>query len=190
MGKISIKDQKEFTLNSVRFKSKGGLSIEYQMQTENGTIVDCSIDSNEEAHPDLMNLIDKMKEPIVISANGLTAMNVLLENDIILDQKIKPAAIKNLKESLLEGLLDQVRIHGVHFYHIDDGMKVKITGGFDSDLGYAAINTPQIGFKEMKHSFQEELEKTLEVLQKEVYKYVADNKRAQQDMFDEDNKAA
>jgi len=190
MAKISFKSEKEFTLNSVKFKSKGGLLIEYQMQTGNGSIVDCSLDTNEEAHPDLMDLIDQMKEPIIFCANGLAGVNVLLGKKMILDQKIKDSAIKELKKDLLSAMFDDVRIHGVHFYHINDGMKVKITGGFDSPLGYAAINTPQIGFQEIKHGFEEALEKTLETLQNEVYKYIADNKRAQLDMFDEDNQEA
>ena len=185
MGKIKI-DEKEFILNKVRFKNTGGVSIEYQMETERGTPIDCSIDSDEEAHPDMTCLLDKMKEPVVFTANGFASMRAILsKKNLLLKSDIKEKAIKDFEKELTKEMFSSVRVTGVHFYHINDGIKVKITGGFDSPLGYAAINTPQIGFDEVKHGFEEELEKVLKTLQEEVYKYVVENKRAQLEMFDD-----
>ena len=193
MGKIEIKNQKEFTLNQVKFENNGGISAEFQFeaQGDNGkTLIDSSIKCEDLPHPHLTKLIDHFKKPIIMCANGFVGSNAVLKNKLILEKGIKDSAIDSFKKDIEDILSDHVRIHGVHLYHRDSGTTIKVTGGFDSELGYAAINTPEIRFDEVRFGFEDEIREAVEKLISEVFKYIVKGKRAQLDAFSEEDKAA
>lgn len=191
MGKIQIKTQNEFTLNKVKFPGSGGLEVDFQLETvgqDGKSVANLNYTCDDQPHPTLLEILEEMKYAVAFSANLIAPIDVMLkEGNAILDPKIKKKTLNDQRESLKAQLFKDVRVTGISFNHNNEGYKVKITGGFDSPLGYSAINTPAIGFQEDKHGFEVALEDALERLQVEVFEYIANNKRAQLDMFDADD---
>lgn len=186
-----MNSKKEFTLNKVKFPNNGGIHVEFQAESEgaNGkSIGEYTFDCDDAVHPVLLEIRDRFREAVMFSANGLAPINIMLDKgNILLDQKLGKESVEDYKETVKKTALESIRVTGIHLYHTSNGIKVKVSGGFDSPLGYSALNTPQITFEECKHGFEEEMENDVEDLITEVFKYVVENKRAQLEMFNGDN---
>jgi len=169
---MSIKIEREdFTLNQVRFVNGATLEVSFQgkTETENGkSIRQFAVKCEDPIHGDLLELIDGLKEPIAFSAN------------------VSYGTKKGAKEKVHE----KIKVTSINFYHLDEGYRVKITGGFGSALGYAGLTTQPIGFTDNKFGFEEELQKTLDSLIDEVYQYLIENKSAQHSMSFDSKEAA
>ena len=192
MGTINIKSISEFTLNKVkRLKNDAGITVEWQMETNTDhgkTVHDMVTKGSVPPHLDLLKCLENLKQVVAFSAGLMgPAEQLLSKKNLLLDKSVKPKALSERLETYKKEVYENITVSGVSYQHKDDGFTSIITGGYTGPLGYSNHNTPLIGFEEVKHGWEEEIEEVLEDLKTEVFKYVIKGKCAQMDMFDTDS---
>ena len=181
---MRVPSEEAFTLSKVKVISGGGLDVHYEVEEICGAEVyreNYHLASSKEIHPDLQKKLDNLK-PILARIFHLSFFKTLMD----VPEFKATAKQKDLAKKEFENILKKIRVTGVSLSGKDENVGVVITGVFEADTKQVmAINTHRIKFATETYGFEEELEKNVGELEKEVYAFLFKNKKAQLELFDE-----
>ena len=178
----TIPTEKDFNLSKVKLLPKGGIQAEYQVtQTVDGenSLIDRNETCTRDVHPDLLGLFDDLRN-IVGRVFNITSFLTLFDTD---EMKLTDAK-KMIARKFADELLGKIEVRGISWSGTDDNVGVIITSVFETPNGLkTCINTPRIKMAQISFGFEEELEKIVEEVKKEVYAYLFKGKQAQLSLF-------
>ena len=178
----TIPTEKDFNLSKVKLLPKGGIQAEYQVtQTVDGenSLIDRNETCTRDVHPDLLGLFDDLRN-IVGRVFNITSFLTLFDTD---EMKLTDAK-KMIARKFADELLGKIEVRGISWSGTDDNVGVIITSVFETPNGLkTCINTPRIKMAQISFGFEEELEKIVEEVKKEVYAYLFKGKQAQMSLF-------
>lgn len=185
--------EQQFSLDKVKLIKAGGLDVNYTVSVSLGDQIyndKYHIESAKDIHPDLKKLFESLNV-IVARTFGLTSFLSCVESpDFKASAKQKQDARDFAKK-----LLDRIEVKGVTFNGQGDNVSVIITsmlgapGDERGDKTASAINTPKLRYSTEKYGFEQKLEEIAGDIEREVYEYIFNGKKAQQELFTGDNNA-
>lgn len=177
----------QFSLDKVKLIKGGGLDVHYTVSVALGEEIyndKYHIESAKEIHPDLRKLFESL-DIIVARTFGLTSFLSCVESlDFNANAKQKQDARDFAKK-----LLERIEIKGITFNGQDDNVSIIITsmlgapGDDNGDKTASVINTPKLRYSLEKYGFEQELEEIAGNIEREVYEYLFNGKKAQQELF-------
>ena len=174
--------EKNFNLSKVKLNPRGGLQADYQVtETVGGemSITDYHANVSRDIHPDLSGLFEDLR-PIVARVFNITSFLTLLESD---EMKLTESK-KLLARQFAAELIAKIDVRGVSWSGTDDNVGVIITAVFETPNGLkTCINTPRIKTAQISFGFEEEMEKIVDAIKKEVYEFLFKGKQAQLSLF-------
>ena len=178
----TIPTEKDFNLSKVKLLPKGGIQAEYQVtQTVDGenSLIDRNETCTRDVHPDLLGLFDDLRN-IVGRVFNITSFLTLFDTD---EMKLNDAK-KMIARKFADELLQKIDVRGISWSGTGENVGVIITSVFETPNGLkTCINTPRIKMAQISFGFEEELEKIVEEVKKEVYAYLFKGKQAQLSLF-------
>ena len=178
----TIPTEKDFNLSKVKLLPKGGIQAEYQVtQTVDGenSLIDRNETCTRDVHPDLLGLFDDLRN-IVGRVFNITSFLTLFDTD---EMKLTDAK-KMIARKFPDELLGKIEVRGISWSGTDDNVGVIITSVFETPNGLkTCINTPRIKMAQISFGFEEELDKIVAEVKKEVYAYLFNGKQAQMSLF-------
>lgn len=176
----TIPTEKNFNLSKIKIDPKGGLQVNYQITTTvdgEPSVIDRVDNCTREAHPDLLGLFSDLRA-VVGRVFNLTSFLTLLAEMKLPESKMQAA------RDFADELLDRIDVRGVSWSGTDENAGVVITAVFETPNGLkTCINTPRIKLAQISFGFEEELEKIVEAIKSETYKYLYEGKQAQLSLF-------
>lgn len=173
-----------FTLTKVKLAKDGGLTADYEVNE----IVGNETYHNEyqakvlkDVHPDLANLFKKLR-PIMANLFNVDSCKTLAgkKEFAATDEQ------KKLAEEFANDAATKIEMRGVSYSGSEENRGVVLTGLFEFANGMkAAINSPRIKFATESFGFEIELEEICDQIEREVYEFLFENKRAQLELFGE-----
>ena len=174
--------EKNFNLSKVKLNPHGGLQADYQVtETVGGdpSITDYHANVSRDIHPDLSGLFEDLR-PIVARVFNITSFLTLLESN---EMKLTEPK-KLLARQFAAELIAKIDVRGVSWSGTDDNVGVIITAVFETPNGLkTCINTPRIKTAQISFGFEEEMEKIVDAIKKEVYEFLFKGKQAQMSLF-------
>ena len=174
--------EKNFNLSKVKLNPHGGLQADYQVtETVGGepSVTDYHANVSRDIHPDLSGLFEDLR-PIVARVFNITSFLTLLESD---EMKLTEPK-KLLARQFAAELIAKIEVRGVSWSGTDDNVGVIITAVFETPNGLkTCINTPRIKTAQISFGFEEEMEKIVDAIKKEVYEFLFKGKQAQLSLF-------
>ena len=174
--------EKNFNLSKVKLNPHGGLQADYQVtETVGGepSVTDYHANVSRDIHPDLSGLFEDLR-PIVARVFNISSFLTLMESK---EMGLSDAK-KNLARVFAQELIDKIDVRGVSWSGTDDNVGVIITAVFETPNGLkTCINTPRIKTAQISFGFEEEMEKIVDAIKKEVYEFLFKGKQAQLSLF-------
>lgn len=180
-------NENQFSLDKVKLIKGGGLDVHYTVSVALGEEIyndKYHIESAKEIHPDLRKLFESL-DIIVARTFGLTSFLSCVESP---DFKANAKQKKDARD-FAKKLLGRIAIKGITFNGQDDNVSIIITsmlgapGDDNGDKTASAINTPKLRYSLEKYGFEQELEEIAGNIEREVYEYLFNGKKAQQELF-------
>lgn len=179
---MNIPSEKNFSLEKVKLAKDGGLEAQYEVVESKGGelyVNNYHVTNAMEIHPDLKQLFKDLR-PIVARTLGMTSFLSMLESP---DMKLNDAKLRQARE-FAEEILSNIDVRGVSYSGEDDNVGVVITSVFTTGNGLkTCINTPRIKLATVSFGFEEELEKIVGDIEREVYEFLFRGKQAQLSLF-------
>lgn len=174
--------EKNFNLSKVKLNPHGGLQADYQVtETVGGepSVTDYHANVSRDIHPDLSGLFEDLR-PIVARVFNISSFLTLMESK---EMGLSDAK-KNMARVFAQELIDKIDVRGVSWSGTDDNVGVIITAVFETPNGLkTCINTPRIKTAQISFGFEEEMEKIVDAIKKEVYEFLFKGKQAQLSLF-------
>ena len=175
--------RENFSLSKLKLSKGGGI--------ESVTIIEMNIDGSfmeiERSqktpvvpHPDLENTVRGLKEKLLISARYMSVFSAINKPGFN-PRKDQKEEIQKLKDILME----KTTVTGIHVSGQDQNEGVIITGKIQAENGSnIAVNSPRIRFSAATFGFEEDLEAEVAVLERELFLYLHEDKKAQLEIMD------
>lgn len=174
--------EKNFNLSKVKLNPTGGLKAEYQVSETVGgepSVTDYNANVTRDIHPDLRGLFEDLR-PIVARVFNITSFLTLVESEDMGMSEDK----KFLARTFANELVSKIDVRGVSWSGTEDNVGVVITAVFETPNGLkTCINTPRIKIAQISFGFEEELERIVGAIKKEVYEFLFKGKQAQLSLF-------
>ena len=174
--------EKNFNLSKVKLNPTGGLKAEYQVSETVGgepSVTDYNANVTRDIHPDLRGLFEDLR-PIVGRVFNITSFLTLVESEDMGMSEDK----KFLARTFANELVSKIDVRGVSWSGTEDNVGVVITAVFETPNGLkTCINTPRIKMAQISFGFEEELERIVGAIKKEVYEFLFKGKQAQLSLF-------
>ena len=184
MEQKTIPTEKKFNLSKVKLNHNGGLQADYQVTEIVGgepSVTDYHANVSRDIHPDLRGLFEDLR-PIVARVFNITSFLTFLDSD---EMKL-PESKKMMARAFADELIEKIDVRGVSWSGADDNTGVVITAVFETPNGLkTCIKTPRIKMATISFGFEEELEKIVDAIKKEVYQFLFNEKQAQLYLFGE-----
>ena len=179
---LQTPSEKNFNLSKVKLNPNGGLQADYQVtETVGGepSVTDYHANVTRDIHPDLRGLFEDLR-PIVARVFNISSFLTLMESK---EMGLSDAK-KNMARVFAQELIDKIDVRGVSWSGTDDNVGVIITAVFETPNGLkTCINTPRIKTAQISFGFEEEMEKIVDAIKKEVYEFLFKGKQAQLSLF-------
>lgn len=144
------------------------------------------LESAKDVHPDLEQLFKDLR-PIVGRIFHITSLLTLIETP---DFKGN-AKQRDYAREFADDLMQNIEVRGISLSGDKDNVGVIITAVLTVLKGQkTAINSPRIKFSNVTYGFEEELEKIIGNIEKEVYLFLFKGKKAQLELFNADGSAS
>jgi len=183
MSKLKVVDFDQFTLKKAKI---GDTSVECDFEENRvidgkGHLIVHNVKCDYIPHPDLIRLRDTLREYLVKAYHLGTGYEVAI--------KYLKGEQKKIAEDGMIDLYDKVEITGISIGGDDQLRGVVISGKIQSfNKSKCAMNTPRIVFSSEKLGYELDVEGQVELIEREIYKYLFEGKKAQKDLFDDDKK--
>lgn len=180
MAKLEPVRFDDFTLKKAVIKDNSVVAEfeENRIIDDQAKVIQHRIEADYHPHPDLIEYRNKLRE-FLMKAYSMDKGHEMAIKYLKGEQK------KIAEESLIE-LYDILEVTGVSISGDDQLKGVVISGKIKSFNGAkCAMNTPRIVYSSEKLGYEQDVESIVELITREVYKYIFEGKKAQQDLFDE-----
>ena len=128
-------------------------------------------------HPDLLNARDKLKDVLIKSFHYHEV------NDVA-SKYLKGEQKQKVEDAFLD-ICNKIEVTGVSISGDEQLKGAVVTGKIESNNGSkCALNSPRIVFASDKIGYEKDVENAVELLTRETYKYLFEGKRAQGELFD------
>lgn len=172
-----------FKLSKFKVGKGGGLETHFEVNESIGEAVFTEkhhLSSAKDVHPDLQNELNKLRS-IVARVFGLTSFLSVVDTPEFKSTKNQDKIARDFEDEVL----GKVDVRGISLSGEKENIGVVITAVLTvMKTQKTAINTPRIQFAKINFGFEEELEQILTTIEKEVYKFLFEDKRAQLSLFD------
>jgi hypothetical protein len=179
MSKIKIVSFDQFTLKKAKI-SKSEVEVDFE---ENRVIdgkahvITHNVKAKYIPHPDLIEYRDKLRTYLV------NAYSLNLGYDLAI-KYLKGEQKQKAEEGMID-LIDKVEVTGISIGGENQLRGCVVSGKIESNnKSKCAMNTPRIVFSSEKLGFEKDVEGVVELIEKEVYKYLFDGKTAEPSLFD------
>lgn len=181
MNKLKAVKFEDFTLKKAVI-SNDGVTVSFEeKRVIDGTaqVIDySSVSAKYIPHPDLIDYRDSLKEYLV------KAMSLQKGYDMAL-KYTKGEQKQKVEEAILD-LYNTVEITGISIGGADQLRGAVISGKIESfNKSKCALNTPRIVFSSDKIGIETDVDGQVELIEREVYKYLFEGKKAQKELFDD-----
>lgn len=184
-----VPNESQFSLSKVKLVANGGLDVIYEVTEVVGSESYCNkyhIECAKDTHPDLKNAFKELV-PIIARVFNITSFLSVVEMQ---DFKANKEQLNKCREAA-EELLNNIEPRGISLSGKGDNVGVIISAVYTcAEDRKAALNTPRLNFNTLCYGFEEELENLCSIIEREVYAYLFENKKAQLELFDGDDFAA
>lgn len=172
----------DFTLSKLKLTKGGGVSVEYDLtESVNGEKqeIHYCVDSVADVHPDLKKSLNCLRF-IMARVFDYTGVMALVE---AADFGGTKAQIKQAAE-FFDNMVSRIEVRGVTLSGKDEKAGILISASFDVADGYSVIiNSPRIKFAGRTFGFEVELGCIAADIEREVYAFLFEGKRAQLSVF-------
>ena len=185
--------KKNVTLHKVKTLNGGGLEATYrELIREDNTehIDEHSKKSPVDPHPDLTDQLEELKT-ILARCYNINTID-LLRTSPNLDQQEKEAfeIVASLIDKMALESMKKITVTGVNITgekaEGTDKRAIVITGKlYQANGSQIAMNSPRIKMNQDKFGFEDQVATIIEKLEEEVRAYIFDGKKAQLDLFDD-----
>ncbi len=162
-----------FGLKKVK-TTKDGLAVSYSEL--GGSVNEIVIVAHGEPHPHLTKALEDLAQNYALSTGLLSGWDFARENLRDKPEILKEAIIGNDRE------IGRCKVVGVAYLGDGDTAGAKILGSLKCDNNWVKLDTPKIPFANDKLGYEKTVERQVEFLRAEVYNYIFNNKRAQEDI--------
>ena len=179
MSKLKPVNLDNFTLKKAVIENNG-VTVDYEEKRVidgTATVIEHSTKAKYVPHPDLINYRDSLKEYLV-AAFGLNKGYDMGLKYLKGDQK------KKVEDAILD-LYSSIEVTGISIGGTDQLKGAVISGKIQSfNKSKCAINTPRIVFSSDKLGIETNVEGQIEMIEREIYRYLFEGKKAQAELFD------
>lgn len=141
--------------------------------------VNHKITSNIPPHPDMIKLRDTLRDYLIKAYHLNTGYDLAIKY-------LKGQQKEKANDALLD-MYNLIEVTGISIGGDEQLRGVVISGKIESNNGFkCAMNTPRIVFSSEKLGYEEDVEHQIDLIDIELYKYLFENKKAQLDLFDND----
>jgi len=175
--KINLDD---FTLKGCKISDKGVDATFEEKRLIDGVnkTINHNISADYQPHPDLLGYRDSLKDYLIL-AYGFNSVFDEATKYLKGEQKQK------IEEKMID-ISERIEVTGISISGQDQLRGVVISGKIKSfNNSKCAINTPRIVYSSDKIGIEVDVEGQIEMIEREVFKYLYENKKAQTDLFDE-----
>ena len=176
--------EEQFTLKKVKRIKDGGLEINYEVVETVGQETyhdEGNKKSTKEPHPDLIAIIKSLATEVgqILKLNTVSL--------VVKEKKFKAGAEqKDYADKAKTNMYNTVRINGVSMTGTGDNRGCKVLAIYQPDTMQALVVNPQIRFNAEVYGFEADVEEKLEALEKECFAYLFEDKKAQLEVFDDE----
>lgn len=176
----------QFSISKVKLKKDGVIDLHYEVTETVGQESYTNkyhLESAKDVHPDMRELFKNLK-PIVSRIFKLTSFqSVVSAPDFKATAKQKEAA-----DSYADEVTNGVHVTGLSYGGTGDNVKVVLTALYTvANNQKVAINTPAIRVEGESWGFEEQLQEIVAAVEKEVYQFLYEGKKAQLEIFGQDD---
>jgi hypothetical protein len=180
-----------YELIKFKFLKGGGMSVTFEHETVDGSISNTdthTIDSPTDPHKDLTTLRDKLKGHFA-DIFALRMHRTLTEKSKHLTAKEQQSAkaLKTAFDKIDVELQRKIEITSIEFKGTEDSAGVVLGGRLNHNDYTSNLKTPVLVFMGNTWGFEEQVSNIVDELCIEVEKYLFENKKADPDLFSEDN---
>lgn len=177
-------ERKNFFLKKAKEVKFGGLKAVYSAGETVGQEFyenKYEAETGKAVHPDLSDLYKDLR-PIVARVFNINSFLSMIEAS---DFKASEEQIE-IARSCADSILQKINVTQISISGSDDRKGVVITSSYECSNGQVScLNTPRIMFGTDSYGFEEELEAIVNKIENEVYEYLFNGKKAQQELFGE-----
>jgi hypothetical protein len=174
--------RENFTLRKVKRMKGGGIAATYQLNGKvDGEMIikDMTEKTPVLQHPDLDKPFELLVEMLLKSSRYFDFMAIINSKEFK-----ATAEQKTSWESYMEEVAENVTINGITITGEGENQAVMIMSTLMADnMQVIAVNSPRIKLEEDLYSFEMELQELKDTIEREVYSYLFENKKAQLEMF-------
>lgn len=183
-----MKECKEQDFEFKKLKTNGGglnvdFSYSYAVKKEVHTNV-VPLESTSPPHPELTNLLDKLK-PVIAD---IFMFNFPRELCMINEFEATTEQSRYLERYYIEQI-KKIDITGIAVSGSEEKKKVVITATYENKMGVTAINSKPISLSGSKYGFEEDVENIVNELISEAYLYVFKGKSAEPQLFSQEEQS-
>lgn len=182
MSKLKPVDFDQFTLKKTKISDT---SVECDFEEQRvidgkAHLIVHSVKCDYIPHPDLIRLRDTLREYLIKAYH----LGVGYELAI----KYLKGEQKKLAEDGMINIYDKVEITGISIAGEEQLRGCVISGKIQSfNKSKCAMNTPRIVFSSEKLGYELDVEGQIKLVEREIYKYLFEGKKAQQDLFNDND---
>lgn len=175
---MAIPSEQSFKLSKVQLKDNGCIKVNYEICESLGDIEYTSkykIKSTKEIHPDMKRLFDCLVDVLADTCNVYKLVDIVCLSKFEATDEQKAIAREEL-EATIEG----ITVKSVTLSGKDDNSGCIISGEMEVRHSLkATLITPRLKYNEEIFGFEHELGTMLTALQKEIYAYLFQGKKAE-----------
>lgn len=184
--KNQVPSREMFSLSKVTIDKDGGVDVCYEVletiSNENYTS-QYQVSSTKEIHPDLHILFMKLR-PIMARVFNMMYPLIMVQNPNFM----ATGAQKELAASFFEECLEAIKVNGVSLSGQEDKAGVILKGLFTlSETQVAKLCTPKLKYNVKCFGFEAELKTIVMGIEREVYAFLFEGKKAQLELFGTDD---
>lgn len=179
MSKLKAVDFEQFTLKKAKiFDSSVECDFEEKRVIDGEAhVITHNVKASYIPHPDLIEFRNRLRQYLI------QAYHLNVGYDLAI-KYLKGEQKEKAEEGMLD-LYDKVEVTGISIGGENQLRGVVISGKIESNnKSKCAMNTPRIVFASDKIGIEKDVEKTVELINKEVYKYLFEGKSAEPSLFD------
>lgn len=180
-----------FKFNYAKLLKGGGIEISYDKASKDGSITNVDtvkVTSPQQPHPDLSSKIESL-DSYLADTFGLLTYKRILENVEGPTKKEEDGinSIKRLLDNIEDKIISDIDVVEVSVTGIEGSRSVTIKGKQETDYAKNNLNSVSINLQKNKFGWEEDLSARIDSIAEECCLYLFDNKKAQGDLFAEEN---
>lgn len=182
---MAVPSESSFKLSKVQLRGNVGIKVNYEICESVGDVEYTNkykVESIQEIHPDMKHLFSCLVDVLADTCNVYNLVDTVCLSKFEATDEQRAIAREKL-ESIIEGMT----IKSITLSGKDDNAGCIISGEMEVIGGLkATVISPRLKYNEEIFGFEHELGEVLIALQKEIYAYLFQGKKAKLEVFGDD----